>query len=228
MGEWFKDFGHKVVVATQNWHVPLVAMRNRLLAGIAVSVPLVVTIWVLNLAYNFISGISAPSLKLFKLDQIPGVPFLVTLAVLLLVGTMATHVIGRRVLGFAERMLMRVPVVATIYAGVKHIADSLKGFNNTSNFKRVVYIEYPAPGCKLIGFVTGQFYDPSLQREMTTVVVPTAPNPMTGLVLVVEASKIIDSELGLDDAMKLIVSAGLVGPKKKVVLAVEELAGSPK
>lgn len=216
-------FQQKILGVARHWRAPVIALRNRLLAGIAVSIPLVVTIWVLNVAYNFISGISEPYLKIFGINY-PGIPFLVTLALLLMVGTMATHVIGRRVLGFAERMLMRVPVVATIYAGVKHIADSLKGFNNTANFKRVVYIEYPADGCKLIGFVTGQFFDHALQREMTTVVIPTAPNPMTGLVLVVESSKVIDSELGLDEAMKLIVSAGLVGPKKKApVILVETL-----
>jgi uncharacterized membrane protein len=223
MDERLQKIRQTIIIAAQNWRVPVIALRNRLLAGIAVSIPLIVTVWVLKLGYNFINDISEPYLKVFGINY-PGVPFLVTLALLLIAGTMATHVIGRRVLGFAERMLMRVPVVATIYAGVKHIADSLKGFNNTANFKRVVYVEYPAEGCKLIGFVTGQFFDSNLQREMTTVVIPTAPNPMTGLVLVVDSLKVINSELSLDEAMKLIVSAGLVGPKKKPpVLVVEEV-----
>src|SRR5436853_454155 len=82
---------------------------------------------------------------------------------------------GQRMLESLERMLLRVPVVATIYAAVKQVIESFKSFNNVANFKRVVYVEYPSEGCKLIGFVTGQFFDPMLQQEMTSVVIPTAP-----------------------------------------------------
>jgi len=224
--EFKKHIRRFVDALPANWRRVAVALRNRLLAGIAVSIPLVVTIWVLKVAYTFISGISEPYMQLFGVNY-PGVPFVVTLALLLMIGTMATHVLGRRVLVGAERVLLRVPVVATIYTGVKHIADSLKGFNNAANFKRVVYIEYPSQGCKLIGFVTGQFFDPTMRKDMTTVVIPTAPNPMTGLVLVVESHRLIESELTLDEAMKLVVSAGLVVPKKRIAATMIE-AGAIK
>ncbi len=96
------------------------------------------------------------------------------------------------------------------------LIDSFKSFNDMANFKRVVYIQYPSEGCKLIGLVTGQYFDHKLEREMVSVVIPTAPNPMTGLVVIVEASKVVESELSLEEAMKLIVSAGLVSPKRKL------------
>jgi uncharacterized membrane protein len=217
MRDVMKQYRRQIVSGLRNWRRLLAGLRNRLLAGVAVSIPIVVTVEVLKVAYKFINGISEQFLKPFGIDY-PGFPFLVTLLVIFVIGAMATHVIGRRVLDWCERMLLRVPVVASIYNGVKQIVDSFKSFNNPANFKRVVYVEYPSQGCKLIGFVTGQFFDPVLKRDMTSVVVPTAPNPTTGLVLVVESHRVIESALSLEEAMKLIVSAGLVVPKKKVPL----------
>ena len=130
-------------------------------------------------------------------------------------GFMATNVLGQRMLQGFERLVLRIPLAATIYTGVKQVIDSVKAFNSGSQFKRVAYVEYPSQGCKLIGFVTGQFYDERLKCDMTSVVIPTAPSPMTGIVIVVESSRVIESSLTIEEATKLIVSAGLVVPKKK-------------
>lgn len=197
-----------------NWRHVLTTIRNKIFAGILVAIPLIVTIWVLDLAYGFINGISAPFLGQIGI-QIPGLGFIVSLLLLIGVGFMATNVLGQKLLEGAERLLLRVPLVATIYAVVKQVIDSFKAFNTASNFKRVVYIEYPAEGCRLIAFVTGQFYDPALGIEMTSVVIPTAPNPMTGLVVLVESNRLIDSSLTIEEATKLVVSAGLVAPKRR-------------
>src|SRR5437016_5825438 len=84
----------------------------------------------------------------------------VVVAVLLIaLGAMTTNMLGKRILEQVEQTLLKIPFVATIYAGVKQVIDSFKSFNNMANFKRVVYIDYPADGCRLIGLVTGQFYD---------------------------------------------------------------------
>lgn len=200
--------------AIRNWRHTLAAIRNTVFAGIVVAIPLIVTIWVLNLAFGFVTGISEPFLRKVGFE-IPGLGFIVSILLLFALGLLATNVLGQRVLEGVEKLLLRVPVVATIYAGVKQVIDSFKAFNNAANFKRVVYIEYPSPGCKLIGFVTGQFYDAALQREMTAVAIPTAPNPMTGLVVIVESDKLIESALTIEEATKLIVSAGLVAPKRR-------------
>jgi uncharacterized membrane protein len=216
VAEFLEKLGAKLVVAGRNWRGILADLRNKLLTGVVVAVPIIVTIWVLEFAYGFIDGISARFLNRLFGKEIPGLGFLVTLLILLFLGFMATNVLGQRILEWIERQLLRIPLVATIYAGVKQVIDSFKSFNNMSNFKRVVYVEYPSPGCKLIGFVTGQYFDHRLQTEMVSVIIPTAPNPMTGLVIVVEAAHVIESELNLEEAMKLIVSAGLVSPKRKI------------
>jgi uncharacterized membrane protein len=206
----------RIVYGAEHWKETLATTRNMLLAGVVVAIPIIVTVWVLKTAYGFIDGISGPYLTRMFGKEIPGLGFLVTLLLLIFLGVMATNVLGQRILDWVERQLLRLPVVATIYTGVKQVIDSFKSFNNMANFKRVVYVEYPSPGCKLIGLVTGQYFDHKLEMEMISVVIPTAPNPMTGLVIIVEASKVIESELSLEEAMKLIVSAGLVSPKRKV------------
>ncbi len=217
MNESLEAAKRRVVEAARDWRRTLAWLRNKLITGIVVAIPIIVTVWVLNVAYTFINGISAPFLARIGLRDVPGLGFFVTLLFLLGLGFMAANVIGQRILHSFERLLLRVPVVASVYASVKQVIDSVKSFNDVTTFKRVVYLEYPAEGCRLIGFVTGQFYDNKLQKEMTSVVIPTAPNPMTGLVVVVESDRVIESELTMEEAMKLIVSAGLVAPKRKVI-----------
>jgi uncharacterized membrane protein len=215
-GELAHRGGVRVVYRARHLRETLTLARNMLLTGVVVAIPIIVTVWVLKTAYTFINGISAPYLFNIFNKEIPGLGFLVTVLLLIFLGFMATNVLGQRILDWSERQLMRLPVVATIYTVVKQVIDSFKSFNNISNFKRVVYVQYPSEGCKLIGLVTGQYFDHKLEQEMISVVIPTAPNPMTGLVIIVEASKVIESELSLEEAMKLIVSAGLVSPKRKL------------
>jgi uncharacterized membrane protein len=199
-------FAHRVSPA-------LATARNKTLTGLVVAIPLMATLWVVQLAYGFINNLSAPLLVRFGIDW-PLVPFFVTLAVFIAVGFMATNVLGQRILEGLENAMLKVPVVATIYTAIKQVIDSFKSFNNMGNFKRVVYVDYPANGARLIGLVTGQFYDTGLREELTSVVIPTSPSPMTGIVMVVPSHKLVDSSLTLEEAMKLIVSAGLVVPKR--------------
>jgi uncharacterized membrane protein len=197
-----------------HWRAILVILRNKLFAGIVAAIPLIVTFDVLKIAYGVINDISAPFLNKFGAD-FPGLGFAVTLVMLMGLGFMATNVLGQRMLLAFEKLVLRIPLAATIYAGVKQVIDSVKAFNSGSQFKRVAYVEYPSPGCKLIGFVTGQYFDERLQMDMTSVVIPTAPSPMTGIVIVIESSRVIESSLSIEEATKLVVSAGLVVPRKK-------------
>lgn len=184
------------------------------LTGVVVAIPLLATLWVVQLAYVSINDISAPALLKLGINM-PLLPFFVTLCLFIALGFMTSNVLGRRMLEKMELALLRVPFVATVYAAIKQVIDSFKSFKNIDNFKRVVYLDYPADGARLIGFVTGQYYDSKLDEEMTSVVIPTAPNPMTGLVVVVPANKLTESSLTLEEAMKMVVSAGLVAPKRR-------------
>jgi len=197
--------------AAQQTKRGLVSLRNTLLAGILVSVPLIVTVVLLRLAYQAINNITAPIFKALGVDW-PGLGFATTVLLVLGVGFMATNVFGRRIIEAVENFLLRIPLIAPVYGAVKQALESFKSIKSKTKFQSVAYIEYPSPGCKLIGFVTGTLYDPVLGGEMTTVFIPTSPNPMTGFVIAMPREKVLESGLTLEQASKVIVSAGLVAP----------------
>lgn len=194
------------------------AMGNRLLAGIAFAVPLVVTYWVLSAVYHLVNGLSEPWLRAFGLN-FPGLGFVITLLLFMALGFMAAHVIGRRVLERFEGILLRIPVVASIYAGAKQILQSLQGVGGAGKFKRVVVVPYPAPGSFLFGFATGTMTDGRTGEELTTVFVPTAPNPTTGLIIVVPSEHVRDCGLTMEEATKMLFSGGLVTPGRPLFVA---------
>jgi uncharacterized membrane protein len=185
---------------------------SRLLTGIAIAVPLIVTLLILQIAYDFISRISEPLWGALGVKNVPFLNFLTTLLLLLAIGFMAAHVMGRQLIDRVEAVLMRVPLVAPLYGAVKQMMDSFRMMKSGAQTKRVVYLEYPSEGSLLIGFVTGQYFEPLMQREFLLVFLPMAPNPLAGFVVAVPSEKIIPCSLSFEEASKLIVSGGLVVP----------------
>jgi uncharacterized membrane protein len=185
---------------------------SRLLTGILIAVPLIVTFWVLSLAYSFIAKISEPLWNTLDVKNIPALNFVTTLVLLVALGFMAQHVLGRRIIDRTESALMRVPLIAPLYGAVKQVLDSFRMMGSNAQTKRVVYLEYPSPGSLLIGFVTGQYLEPRLRQQYTLVFLPMAPNPLAGFVVAVPAERIIECSLSFEEATKLIVSGGLVVP----------------
>jgi uncharacterized membrane protein len=121
-------------------------------------------------------------------------------------------VIGSRLVVAMDKLMLSIPVISFIYKSLKQVIEAFRGFGGPRNFKRVVYIEYPSPGMRLIGFVTGQYADPKTAASMSCVFIPGALSPMTGLLIVTETSKLIDAPLSIEEAMKMIFSGGLIGP----------------
>lgn len=225
-------------------HKPFVWLRNKLLAGVALALPLVVTFWILQSVYDLLKGWSEPMLEflatnvnLFAGERVIDldsegfhqvskfVGVLIPLLVFVFLGVMATNVIGARVVTAMDRLVLRVPVISFIYKTLKQVIDAFKGFGTNQNFKRVVYVDYPATGMRMLGFVTGQFLDAESGQDMTTVFVPGALSVMTGLLLVVETDKLVDAPLSIEDAMKLVFSGGLVVPGASA--AVKKPAAQP-
>lgn len=212
---------------------PFVWMRNKFFAGLAVALPLLITFWVLINGYNLLHGLSEPAIAMLaeRINQIEGrvvidpvsatykhvvnfVGFLIPVVVCVLLGLMATHVIGSRIVTAVDRLFMRVPIASFIYKMMKQVIDAFKGMGGRQNFKRVVYVDYPAAEMKMLGFVTGQYLDPQQNKVLAAVFVPGALSPMTGLLLVVPLEHLTDAPLTVEDAMKLIFSGGLVVPAR--------------
>ncbi|WP_395744015.1 DUF502 domain-containing protein [Prosthecobacter sp.] len=219
--------------APKGWGVWL---RNKFLAGLALALPLILTLWILFTIYDLLHGWSKPVLaqvvnlvnefsdepvlniedpKLESLTNFIG--FLFSVLAILGLGFMATNVIGVHIVTAVDKLLLRIPLVAVIYRPLKQVIDAFRSLGGTKqNFKRVVYIDYPVTGMRMIGFATGQYCDPQTGKAMTCVLLPTAPSPMTGILLVVDSEKITDAPITIEEAMKMIISGGLVSPPNAV------------
>ena len=99
------------------------------------------------------------------------------------------------------------------YSTIKQFVDAVRNLGGPQKFKGVAYVEYPSPGCRLIGFITGNFVDPQTGRGTTSIFIPTSPNPMTGFVVLMDDEKVFASDMTLEEAGKMILSAGLVAPE---------------
>lgn len=205
---------------------PIAWLRNKFLAGVALVIPMLVTVWILKVIHDFLHSLSAPLLlpvvQWFDpmvtaedpaYQRFTGlIGFLVPIVALVALGVVATNVIGSRLVVAVDRLMLSVPIISFIYKSLKQVIEAFRGFGGPRNFKRVVYVEYPSPGMKLIGFVTGQYPDPKTGANMSCVFLPGALSPMTGLLIVTETSRLEDAPLSIEDAMKMIFSGGLIGP----------------
>ena len=239
--------------APKGWGVWL---RNKFLAGLALALPLIITFWILFSIYDLLHAWSKPVLaqvvnlvnefsdepvlniedpNLESLTNFIG--FLFSVLAILGLGFMATNVIGVHIVTAVDKLLLRIPLVAVIYRPLKQVIDAFRSLGGTKqNFKRVVYIDYPVTGMRMIGFATGQYCDPQTGKAMTCVLLPTAPSPMTGILLVVDSEKITDAPITIEEAMKMIISGGLVSPlnavaplnQKPVVATVPEPLAAPE
>ncbi|MEM9080239.1 MAG: DUF502 domain-containing protein [Verrucomicrobiota bacterium] len=142
--------------------------------------------------------------------------FLIPILLLGLVGLAVTNRPGQAFVNWVDRGITRVPFMGFLYSTLKQGVDAFRNLGGPRKFKGVAYVEYPSPGCRLLGFVTGTFLDSQSGKEVTSVFIPTSPNPMTGFVVVVDEDRVIDSDLSVEEATKLLLSAGLVAPEKVI------------
>lgn len=185
-------------------------------AGLLVAIPLVVTIWVFNLAYGFIDGVCGPIYTALGW-RVPGLGFITTILLVLAMGFMATNMLGKRIIEAIEGLILSIPIVSQVYSVVKQATESvrtMKGQGGSRKFKRVAYIRMPESNGLLVGFVTGQCYEPALDKEFTLVFLPFTPNPVSGRVISVPSEEIIESALTVEQVMKIVLSAGLVTPER--------------
>lgn len=197
-------------------------MRRYLIAGILAFAPIGATIWALTWIIQRLDSLILPKvLEIFFPDLVdpPRLPFvgvIFTLLFILLFGVAARHLFGMEIIRWGERLLNRVPVARTIYGAVKQLAEAIFRPGRTDNFRRVALIEYPRKGVYALAFVTGPArgaVGEALGSQMVNCFVPTTPNPTSGFYLVVKESELVDVDLGVEDAFKIVMSAGIVNPE---------------
>ncbi len=198
----------------------MAALRKWLLAGLLVIVPLAITVWVLQWIIGTLDQTLLILPNAWHPDQlfgvhIPGFGVLLTLAILLVVGAAASNFIGKKLVHLGDKIVSRIPVVRSIYSSVKQVSDTL--FSESGNaFRKAVLVQWPRPDVWTIGFVTGtpggDVANYLRGEEYLSVYVPTTPNPTGGYFVMLRKSDCIELKMSVDDALKYVVSMGVVVP----------------
>lgn len=216
----------------------LARLRGNFLTGLVVVLPIGLTLWLIWTVTGWIDGWVLPLIPhQFRLDQyigidLRGVGVVIFLVFTVLTGWIAKGLIGRSLLHWGERLVARMPVVRSVYSGLKQIAETVFAQSETS-FNKACLLEYPRKGIWAIGFVSttakGEIAARAPAGEpILSVFLPTTPNPTSGFLLFLPKSEVIELEMTVEDAAKLIISAGLVYPSaKEAKAAAETLARRP-
>jgi uncharacterized membrane protein len=194
-------------------------MKRYFITGLLIWVPLGLTAWVLK----FLIGTMDQSLLLLPDSlqperllgmSIPGIGTVLTLLVVFITGLMTANIIGQKLVSFWEGVLWRIPVVKSIYWGIKQVSDTIFSSQGEA-FRKALLVQYPREGAWTIAFMTGQ---PGgdvvnhLEGEYISVYVPTTPNPTSGFFLMMPKSDVIELDMSVDEALKYIISMGVVSP----------------
>jgi len=194
-------------------------LRRYLVAGLLVWIPLVITLWVLALIVDVMDRSLLLLPERFRSEalfgfHVPGLGVILTTVIVLLTGVFAANFFGRRLLRIGHEILTRIPIVRSIYGGVKQISDTLFSPEGKA-FRKAALVRYPHGGTWTVALVTGTPENEVadiLGRELVSVFVPTTPNITAGFFLVVPRSEAIELDMTVDEALKYIISMGVAEP----------------
>jgi uncharacterized membrane protein len=189
-------------------------LKVRLIAGIFVTLPAFVTGWILWIFWSKIDDFFAPMYFQAFGRVVPGLGFLTAVAIILLMGTIARNVVGRRVLAWGDALLLKVPVFRTLYPSIKMLIDAFSP-ERRGSFKAFVLVQHPREGTWAFGFITSEVLveGPHGNGEMVTVFVPTN-NLYLGDIVVVPRDDVIFTGLTVEEGLRVILSAGSATPER--------------
>ncbi|HEX6976159.1 MAG TPA: DUF502 domain-containing protein [Vicinamibacterales bacterium] len=200
-------------------------MKRYLIAGLLVWVPLGITIWVLHFLLSTLDQTLLLLPESLRPEhwlgfRVPGLGVVLAFLILLLTGVVAANILGQRLIRIWEAVLGRIPFVKSIYSSVKQVSDTL--LSDTGNaFRKALLVEFPHQDSWTIAFLTGA-PAPAVARHLTeeyvSVYVPTTPNPTSGYFVMVPRSRVRELDMTVDEALKYVVSMGVVVPRGSVPL----------
>ncbi|MBI2510318.1 MAG: DUF502 domain-containing protein [Betaproteobacteria bacterium] len=194
-------------------------MRRYFITGLLIWVPLVITVWVLNLLVSTMDQTLQLLPPEFRTEgwlgvHVPGMGVALTLRIVFVTGVLAANILGQRLVRFWEGVLARIPVVNSIYTGVKQVSDTLFAPGGQA-FRKALLVQWPIEGTWTIAFLTGT---PGgdvvnhLKGDYVSVYVPTTPNPTGGYFVMVPRASVIELDMTVDEALKYIISMGVAAP----------------
>lgn len=198
-------------------------LRNYFLTGLVIAAPLFLTVYITRTFVEWIDGMVVPLIPTaYRFDQrlpfaVPGFGLLVALVFITILGFLTANFIGRRLLQVGESLLGRMPIIRNVYGGLKQVIETVVSRPNA--FKQVGMIEYPRPGTWSIVFLAaeasgriGEIVTGGPDDDAVSVFLPTSPNPTNGFLFFVKRSELVIIDMTVEDALKMIISAGLLSP----------------
>ena len=194
-------------------------IRKYFITGLLIWIPLIITLWVLKVIFDMLDGSLLLLPESFQTERwlgvhIPGLGAVLTIVVVLLTGIFATNFFGAQLVQLWHEVLNRIPVVNSIYSSVKQISDTLFSSSGQA-FRKALLVQWPHEGMWTIAFLTGTpggDVTNYLPPDCLSVYVPTTPNPTGGYFVIVQRSKVIELDMTVDQALKYIISMGVVPP----------------
>lgn len=197
------------------WNRFLKKLRDVAIAGLVVTVPIAVTIWIFVWLFNEIDKILKPLISRYIGTALnghtTGIGFAIIVALVLIVGLIATNVIGKRIVRWGESLISKIPISRTLYEGIRQMMQSYSEKDKTG-FLQVVMVEYPRKGVHTLAFVTNE-YTNEHGKKMVSLFIPNSPNPMSGFLHIFDDSEVVRTRLTIEEGLKMVVSAGRVSPK---------------
>lgn len=203
--------------------------RRNFISGLLVWVPILVTLLVLKFLVDLLSNTLMLLPYSYRPDvllgfHIPGIGVLITLLLIFLTGVIGANFLGRRLVSFGDAMIARIPLVRSVYTGAKKVSETLLTPGGQS-FRKVLLVQYPHQGVWTVAFQTGEILADSQQAlgdDLVSFYVPTTPNPTSGFLLMAKRSEVIESSMSVDQALKYVISLGVISPEEKAQRIVTE------
>ncbi len=185
--------------------------KNYFLSGILVVVPIVITIFVLKAIFTFLDELLLPYLRPQLGYWVPGIGIIIMLVGIYLVGIFVTNFLGKKFINLGERIVLKIPIAKSIYGSVKQILETFS-FKTDQSGKKVVMVEYPKENVWSIGLVNGEITHPESKEKLYNILIIAAINPASGFFILVPQANILHLNITVEEAMKWIVSGGIVTP----------------
>lgn len=191
-------------------------LKRKFLAGLIVSIPAVITVLVIVWFFEFIDGILGPLYNKMLGYQVPGLGFISAVILIFLIGIISTNVFGKKLIGFFEKAVIRIPVFNGIYAAIKQLVDAFSP-ENKSSFKKFVIVEYPRQGVYAFGFLTKECTVKASKNGqelyLRAVYVPTN-NLYLGEIVLLGEGDVFYTDIPIDEGIKIILSGGIAAPSR--------------
>ncbi len=189
-------------------------IRNLFFTGILVLLPLVVSIYILWYLFIIIDNWTSPVVELIFNRELPGLGIILTLLVVFLAGLFATNILGKKIIKFGESILLKIPLFRNIYISIKGVLEGMF-HQQRKSFEKAILFEYPRKGLYQVGFITNDssyYFNNLTGKILYNVFLPTTPNPTSGMLILVPKEDTYILDMSVEDAMKLIISGGILSP----------------